>query len=357
MWAAEWPSQWIPLRAVEGWVRAELGVGEVGFAEVLGRKWYPVDGGRRWWNLTARFRADGLDVVFKATAQGLFPQSISVQQLVARSFPGRTPKVLAHREADDQVWFLHEWVEGRTLRQQASVDELASVARALADLQVTAASLDLSALPVIRPSEVPTLLLEDGLGDQPARLVRWLERAQPWLQARAAELEAFPLSLDHPDVNAWNALIRPNGQVVFVDWEEAIVSSPFFSAERLLGQAEDEDAIEALAVSYIERLPWGTARERWSALQSALCLAPLKGAHDSRVFARRLGWDDPHTAWTSQLIGDARDRSRRASGRGRPFTANGSPVENRLDQLLLDRLGHSNRPRLVRLPAFTRRRS
>jgi hypothetical protein len=331
VWRAQWPSQWIPLPLVESWVRAELGVDTVGFAEVLGRKWYPVGDDRKWWNLTARFRANDQDVVFKATARGLFPQSIAVQRLVARSLPGRTPKVLAHQETDGQVWFLHEWVEGRTLRQQASVGELGSVARALAEVQVTAASLDLSELPVMRPSEVPTLLLEDGLGDQPPRLVRWLVRAQPWLKARAEELEAFPLSLDHPDVNAWNALIRPDGQVVFVDWEETIVSSPFFSAERLLGQVEDIDTMGEIAETYIERLPWGTASERWSALRAALCLTPLKSAYEARVFARRLGWDDPHTAWTTLLIADARERSRRASGRRWALRARRSPVESMLD--------------------------
>jgi hypothetical protein len=316
---------------VESWVGAELGVDTVGFAEVLGRKWYPVGDDRKWWNLTARFRADDVDVVFKATAKGLFPQSIAVQRLVARSFTGHAPDLLAHREADDQVWVLHEYVEGRTLRQQTNPGELASVASALADVQVVAASLDLSSLPVMRPSDVPALLLEDGLGDQPPRLVRWLVRAQPWLKARAEELEAFPLSLDHPDVNAWNALIRPDGQVVFIDWEETIVSSPFFSAERLFGQVEDGDTLAEVAETYIERLPWRTARERWAALHAALCLAPLKSAYEARVFARRLGWDDPHTEWTSQLIEDARGLVRRASRRRWGFQANRSPLERRLD--------------------------
>jgi thiamine kinase-like enzyme len=337
VWTSEWPSQWIALPMVERWVRAELGADDVGFAELLGRKWYPADGGRRWWNLTARFRANDLNVVFKATAQGLFPQSVPVQEIVARAFPDRAPAVLAHRERDDQIWFLHEWVEGRTLRQQATVDGLASVARALAEVQVAAASLDLSGLPRIRPSEVPALLLEDGLRDQPPRLVRWLERAQPWLQARAGELEAFPLSLDHPDVNAWNALIRPDGQVVFVDWEETIVSSPFFSVERLLGQVGD-DAVGELAAAYVEGLPWETERTRWSALQAALCLTPLKAAYEARVFARRLGWDDPHTEWTTLLIADASERSRRSRG-SRWFGAKGSPLAGSLERVLLERLG------------------
>jgi hypothetical protein len=338
----EWPSQWIPLPMVESWVRTELRVGEVSFVGVLGRKWFPVGDGRKWWNLTARFRADDLDVVFKATAGGLFPQSIAVQRLVARSLPGRAPNVLAHREADDQVWVLQEFVKGETLRQQAIAGGLASVARALAEVQTIAASLDLSGLPLIRPAEVPTLLLEDGLEDQPRRLVRWLVRAQPWLKARAEELEAFPLSLDHPDVNAWNALIRPDGQVVFIDWEETIVSSPFFSAERLFGQVEDSDTLGEVAETYIERLPWGTSRERWSALHAALCLAPLKSAYEARVFARRLGWDDPHTAWTSQLIADARELARRSSGSRWAFRANGSPVESRLDLVRLMHADHSS---------------
>jgi thiamine kinase-like enzyme len=338
-------------------VGAELGVDIVRFAEVLGGKWYSSAGdGRKWRSLTARFRADDVDVVFKATASGLSLQNIAVERFVARSFPGRVAHVLAYRETDDQVWFLHEYVEGRTLRQQASGGELASLARALAEVQVIAASLDLSGLPLMRPSEVPTLLLKDGLGDQSAGLVRWLMRAQPWLKARAEELEAFPLSLDHADVSTSNALVRPDGQIVLVDWEETIVSSPFFSVERLLGQAEDSDTMGEVAERYLERLPWGTESERWSALHSALCLTPLKSAYEARVFARRLGRGDPHTAWTSLLVANARERSRRAARRSWTFRANGSRVESRLDLVRMVSPDRSARTRRLPLPELKRRR-
>ena len=87
------------------------------------------------------------------------------------------------------------------------------------------------------------LLLDDDLSDQPAELVQWLHDAEPTLRLDAEALAEIPLSLDHPDVNASNAMMQPDGRAILLDWEETTVGCPFYSLERLLGEAREHSAV------------------------------------------------------------------------------------------------------------------
>jgi hypothetical protein len=51
----------------------------------------------------------------------------------------------------------------------------------------------------------------------------------------------WPLSLDHVDCHANNAFVQPDGPLILYDWDEAILSCPFFSLDRLLDSASNLD--------------------------------------------------------------------------------------------------------------------
>ncbi|MCP4594795.1 MAG: hypothetical protein GY842_29030, partial [bacterium] len=159
--------------------------------------------------------------------------------------------------------------------------------------------------PVFDVRRVPGALLEDDLSDQPVELVRWLRDAQPALQLDADALADIPPSLDHPDVNGSNAIMRDDGSAILIDWEEATAGCPLFSLERLLSDAHELSAIESVRDVYLDTLGAGGAEQ----VERAMRLAPLKLARECRAYARALGWPHPHTRLTTLLLELAQRRS------------------------------------------------
>lgn len=60
------------------------------------------------------------------------------------------------------------------------------------------------------------------------------------LRLWAAELRisGLPYSLDHVDFLPHNAVVQENGRVLIYDWEQAVLSVPFFSLDILLAFAQ-----------------------------------------------------------------------------------------------------------------------
>jgi aminoglycoside phosphotransferase (APT) family kinase protein len=168
-------------------------------------------------------------------------------------------------------------------------------------------------LPACSPIFAPAISLSGGgegrdLAEQfalPDDVDEQLERYGPHVSKWAAELEdgGWPLSLDHVDLHPDNAMLRPDGRVLLLDWEEANLSVPFFSLDRLLDDAWERGGDAGAAMlrgAYLDALPWGTRPARERALTLALRLAPLKHAYEGMRLADALGWEEgmPHvTAW------------------------------------------------------------
>ena len=251
------------------------------------------------WGVTARFG----HLVAKVSFTPLFPQVEEVHAVLEKAVPGGVPRLVATRKPDGQLWTLFENLAGPTAEEVGSTDGLVSMARALAVVQSAAAREDLSRIPAIEVCSVPGLLLDD-LADQPAELVEWLHDAQPDLRADAKALEAIPPSLDHPDMNWSNAILAEDGRVVILDWEEATAGCPLFSLDRLLHDARELDAVEEVIDAYLDAFPRAGREE----VETAMRLVPLKLAVEARAFARGLGWEHPHTRYTTRLLEQARSR-------------------------------------------------
>jgi aminoglycoside phosphotransferase (APT) family kinase protein len=206
---------------------------------------------------------------------------------------------------DGQLWTLFEHLEGATAEEMGTIGALEATARELARVQAAVAKLDLSHLPVFDVRRVPGVLLEDDLLDQPAELVQWLRDAQPALQLDADALTDIPLSLDHPDVNESNAIIRNDGRAILLDWEEATVGCPLFSLDRLLDDAHGLSAVETVRDVYLDTLGAGGPEQ----VERAMRLVPLKLAYEFRAYARALGWTHPHTRLTTRLLELAQKRT------------------------------------------------
>jgi len=286
-----WPNEHIALDAASRWVASACAC-EVDTPEILQTK---------RWGVTARFGS----VVLKASFTPLFPQVTDVHVLLERIVPEGAPRLIASEMVDGQLWTLFEHLPGATAEEVGTPEALEATARELARVQAAVAKLDLTRLPVFDVRRVPGALLEDDLSDQPVELVQWLRDAQPSLQLDADALADVPPSLDHPDVNGSNAIMLDDGRAILLDWEEATVGCPLFSLDRLLSEAHELAAVETVTDVYLETLCAGGPEQ----VERAMRLVPLKLAHESRAFARALGWPHPHTRLTTLLLKLAQRRS------------------------------------------------
>ena len=286
-----WPDEHISLEAALRWVASACAC-EINTPEILQTK---------QWGVTARFGS----VVLKASFTPLFPQVTAVHTLLERIVPKGGPRLIASEMVDGQLWTLFEYIQGATAEEVGTLGALEATARELARVQAAVAKLDLTGLPVFDVHRVPGVLLEDDLSDQPVELVQWLRDAQPSLQLDAEALVDIPLSIDHPDVNPSNAIILNEGRAILLDWEEAIVSCPLFSLDRLLDDAHKLSAVETVVDVYLDTLRAGGLEQ----VERAMRLVPLKLAHEFRAYARALGWPNPHTRLTKLLLELAQRRS------------------------------------------------
>ncbi len=143
---------------------------------------------------------------------------------------------------------LFEHVEG-TVAEQAGAASTVALAETTADIQSAASGRDLAGLPSLLPH-----LLGD-LDDQPPALVDELEKNRPRLIEWASELDHLvPHSIDLVDLHLSNAMCASDGRLVILDWEEAVISCPVFSLERLLVDAAEAGVEDDVSRTYIERL-------------------------------------------------------------------------------------------------------
>ena len=88
------------------------------------------------------------------------------------------------------------------------------------------------------------------------------------------------------------------------DWENALVSCPFFSMDKLMVSAWNLDSgtsgprgfvvgmpsQAAVRDTYLNALLWGTRAERGQAFDRAMCLATVKEMYTEMLWARATGW-------------------------------------------------------------------
>jgi len=252
------------------------------------------------WGVTALFEVDGTYVVVKHTAPVLYPQAGAIHRAVQRVHPRATAELLAH--ADDPAWqrSVFAFVSGPTV-EKAGPAALVEQARTLGELQSRLADTDLSGLPQYDLAAVPETLLSDlsTAADVDEELVTELRSHARTLQRGIDELAAaVPLSLDHPDVQGTNGIVRADGTVVVLDWEEARVGCPLLSLDRLLQEADEMGNTPEVLTAYLDAVPW----DQRHLTEVALQLAPLKLAVEAREYARVLRLPHPHTRYTTRLI-------------------------------------------------------
>lgn len=341
-----WPEALVETAEVCCWIAAVL----PGQPEVVG----PIQVMQaKGWGVTASFAAveaggpgetlRGREVVFKAGALPLFAGAPRIAAMLSRCCPDAVPHVLAWEERGPQTWTLFAPFEGTPVAALHTLEPLLETGRTLARIQTAVAALPRSELDGLQcnpAAAVPGWLdemIEDirerqlgywaGKGREmaqqlalPGDVLERLAAVRPKVAAWMDELLAggWPESIDHVDLHWENAVVKPDGGILICDWEEAVLSCPFFSLDRLLNDARELDLGEAAAWgghmggplyteferalrdAYLDALQWGSRAERERAFELAMRLAPIKTAHEGLVFGKALGWREGApfvTAW------------------------------------------------------------
>ncbi len=332
-----WPEELVAVGAVRAWIASAL----PGRPEVVGPILVHM---AKEWGVTASFAVTGAgparEVVFKACLLPRFAASAArLYPLLDQLCPGAVPHVLATRTLPDGAsWLLFDAFEGTPVAETSAIDALLALARTLARIQVAVADApeaEKDGLPRTPISDA-TAWLDATLSDVrgryaafwqgegrelaaqfhlPPDIAERMEMYRPHVAAWARELDQgnWPLTIDHVDLHGENAVIQPGGSILIFDWEEANLSCPFFSLDRLLDDVRDleeehEERVAeigrytpaewALRDAYLAALPWATADARSRAFDLARCLAPLKTAYEAGILARVRGWPEgaPHIA-------------------------------------------------------------
>jgi Phosphotransferase enzyme family len=327
-----WHDDLVDKRAVREWIADVL----PDISEVVGPVYVHQ---AKEWGITASFlvtdRSGEREVVFKAQWLRLFAGAAKIAELLDRVCPGKVPQLLAWEPRGDGAWALFAAFEGLPIH---TLGDLCEAARTLAEIQVAAAAqpaAERAAVPRVGVRIIPRLyeaVLRDvrerqlsffeGEGSNlaehfgvPPDVVARMERFRPYIAAWTDELLSghWPDSLDHVDLHTGNIIRQPAGGILIYDWEEANLSCPFFSLDRLLDDARELEepasrpesmlytaAERAVRDAYLAALPWGDAAGRERGFDLAMCLAPIKTAYEGMVLAETLGWEEgsPHiTAW------------------------------------------------------------
>lgn len=276
------------------------------------------------------------NVVFKASALPLFAHAPAVYELLMLHVPQQVPALLAWSRFGNQTRTLFSQFKGEPISGKASLSDLEDIARTMARIQVEIARLPKetkSGLPHLTISDIPVLFDEILTDIRERHLTAWnadeqtiMRRfnlpAHPFdifasyrksVRAWTDELEAgsWPESIDHVDLQSDNAIRLIDGSILIYDWEEAGVSCPFFSIDRLLDDARElgvSTAERAVRDAYINALPWHTPTERNRALDLALCLSPLKLAYECKRFTNALGREQAFSRLTAFCMSRALQR-------------------------------------------------
>jgi hypothetical protein len=280
------------------------------------------------------------EVVVKVNHFPFLSGSAAAHRLVHRCSPTDVPEVIATEDIGTSSMILLATFEGSPLDSNTGPAHLRDMASTLGRIQVecTTESSAETGLATISPVDLPRLFdecfakiqahypvwqtddgkLEKAMGFPAAEVLNRLSNLRTNVDRWVQQLQeaGTALSIEHGDCHSGNAILRSDGSILIFDWENAGISHPFLSAEKLLtsgwgmdtgnsggpwGYIRRTPTQDELKAAYLNEFvePRSTLERSFDA---AMCLAVIKEMHHEMEWARLCGWKDLNPEWTAQLI-------------------------------------------------------
>jgi thiamine kinase-like enzyme len=291
------------------------------------------------WGITAKFYADEKEVVCKIGFLPIFHTSPIIYQLLNGLSIENVPALITAEKKGQQTWMLFETFHGTALKDNLSLHRIKETAKTIASIQNEVAkhlnnSSDYS-IPKIEVCELQKVcfdflnLLEENYAPiwntETSKIaknfqiseenIEMLGKCETYVAMKESvnlicdklSEKSIPLSLFHLDLHTGNVVTLQNGNQLIYDWEEAIITLPFFTLNKLLPEAanfEDEEnngnsqhlinwtsSESAVIATYLKELKMDV-EEGEVIFDLAMGLAPLIYAKQSLQFIEQVGWKD-----------------------------------------------------------------
>jgi len=210
------------------------------------------------WNGSSVLKLDSSDgaLYFKASPRRR-PGEPAVIRLLSARWSRHLPQLV---DADEErCWSLMRKAAGTDLNED-DTEALAEAGRLLARIQIDQIAevgrwLDMGCpdrgLDTLQSRlerllvGIPSALVDAGILQRPERdrIASFVPEANS-LCRRLAEFSVPGRSLHHEDFRAGNILRGSNGNLIFIDWNEAVVAHPFFTIQRFLWFVDPPAAVQ-----------------------------------------------------------------------------------------------------------------
>ncbi|QHE51644.1 hypothetical protein [Pontibacillus sp. HMF3514] len=285
------------------------------------------------WGITAMFQGDQ-DYVCKIAFLPLFQTSPSIYTFLNSLESPHLPHVIKAENFNGQTWLLFTPFEGEVDSKTDSIDDIVQIARTLALIQNQATHKDYKDIPVYSVADVESecldfishvkeryqedykqnsQLISKNLSVEQTELeLLALEETYTYLRKEikkaCSSLAQYPipLSLYHLDLHIGNAAKLDNGEMLIFDWEEAVITIPFFSINKLLQNAKRTNMSknetgkyltwtenESLVIqTYLQTLNLPIKHEEATKLLDiSMSVVPVFYACLSFQFIKQVGWE------------------------------------------------------------------
>ncbi|AQQ54579.1 phosphotransferase [Planococcus lenghuensis] len=289
------------------------------------------------WGITASFHVYNghsvQEVVCKIAFLPIFQSSPAIYTALSQLNSGAVPVYINGKTEDGLTWLLFEKFSGHLIREEANLNALIDIAKQMADLQKQFTPIaNEHAIPyyslrhlavqlpvfvehaknVYRPqwTAQQEQLIKNNLDGKEDLLAICdagiLDRMASAMAELCGQLDGFslPYSIDHLDLHSNNAIRTKGGEVIVFDFEEAVISCPLFSLEKLLDEAaEFENSYSGhkhkiqwsaaqlqLRDAYLLALDPNVRNDRLITMFDYMAaVAPIKYAYQSSYFLEQVG--------------------------------------------------------------------
>ncbi|KGX91876.1 phosphotransferase [Pontibacillus marinus] len=325
----KWNEENVSLEEVRGWIQKATNSPHVTGPTEIYRS--------NDWGITAMFQGDQ-DYVCKIAFLPLFQTSPGIYTFLNSLESPHVPHTVKAENINGQTWLLFTPFEGKVDNKTYTINDIVKTARTLALLQNQAAQKDEHDIPVNSVEDVEaeclhfisevqeryqneykqnSQLISKNMNVEQIEL-EWLAQDETYTYLKERIKEAcrvlaqypLPLSLYHLDLHIGNVATLDNGERLIFDWEEAVITIPFFSIHKLLQNAKktnlDRDETgetgeylrwtenESLVIqAYLQALNLPLSyEEAHKLLNISMSIVPIFYAAMSFQFIKQVGWEN-----------------------------------------------------------------